>query len=84
MGIATYKWSCYMNSETFSYFILAYIYVYINNMLFSHMMEYYTDMKMNYVQIHVRKVCHTVKQISQHERIHTFGSNNIMYKNRQA
>ena len=53
-------------------------------MLFSHMMEYYTDMKMNYVQIHLRKVCHTVKQISQHEKIHTFGSNNIMYKNRQA
>jgi len=44
------------------------------------MMEYNTDMKMNYVQIHVRKVCHTVKQISQHERIHTFDSNNIMYK----
>ena len=53
-------------------------------MLFSHMMEYYTDMKMNYVQIHLRKVCHTVKQISQHEKIYTFGSNNIMYKNRQA
>lgn len=59
------------------------IYVHINNMLFSCMMEY-TDMKMNYVQIHVRKVCHTVKQISQYERIHTFGSINIMYKNRQA
>ena len=53
-------------------------------MLFSHMMEYYTDMKMNYVQIHVRKVCHTVNQISQYERIHAFGSNNIMSQNRQA
>lgn len=58
--------------------------MYILITLFSHMMEYNTDMKMNYVQIHVRKVCHTVKQISQHERIHTFDSNNIMYKNRQA
>ena len=66
------------------FYFSIYIYVYINNMLFSHMMEYYTDMKMNYVQIHLRKVCHTVKQISQHEKIHTFGSNNIMYKNRQA
>lgn len=75
-----------MNSETFSYFILAcaYIYVHINNMLFSCMMEYYADMKMKYVQIHVRKACYTVKQISQYERLHTFGSINLMYKNRQA
>lgn len=73
-----------MNSET-SYSILAYayIYVHINNMLFSCMVEYYTDMKWSMYKYMWEKSV-TLLQISQYERIHTFGSINIMYKNRQA